>query len=50
MTFLCDVEYPECTDQEFECNSGQCISAVKRCDGINDCFDGFDEAEELCGK
>ena len=36
----------KCQDDEFRCNSGQCISSSWRCDGTKDCSDGEDET---CG-
>lgn len=32
-----------CTDEEFECDSGNCISKAAYCDGYVDCLDGTDE-------
>ena len=46
----CIADYVKCTVKQFECNSGQCIPAQKRCDGESDCIDAFDERIELCGK
>ena len=37
------VDYTRCGD-----GSGQCIKVVSKCDGIQDCVNGWDEAEELC--
>ena len=36
-------DYTRCGD-----GSGQCIKVVSRCDGIQDCVNGWDEEEELC--
>ena len=34
-----------CSDDEFTCNDGSCVSMQLRCDGRMDCEDGTDEAE-----
>ena len=34
-----------CTDNQFRCTNGQCISACKRCDGRTDCADSSDESD-----
>lgn len=36
-----------CSDEEFLCTSGECISAALRCDFKKDCENGSDE--EFCG-
>lgn len=33
-----------CTDEEFRCRSGQCVSLAFVCDSDSDCEDGSDEA------
>ena len=33
----------QCLDDEFGCRNGTCISLSKRCDGVPDCQDEFDE-------
>ena len=40
---------PSCDVTEFQCKSGSCLNATWVCDGEPDCFDGSDEAAELCG-
>lgn len=37
----------DCTEMEFRCSDGSCISLTWRCDFEQDCSDGSDEAE--CG-
>ncbi|XP_072172586.1 uncharacterized protein [Diadema setosum] len=39
-------ENEECTEDEFQCLSGQCINKDQACDGNNDCLDFSDE--DLC--
>lgn len=34
----------------FTCLNGQCISERWKCDNDNDCGDGSDELESVCGK
>jgi len=34
---------------EWQCNNGQCISSSWICDGEDDCNNGEDEAESICG-
>ena len=34
-----------CNETEFSCNGGDCVSMVKRCDGISNCRDGSDEVD-----
>ena len=36
-----------CTEDEFQCNNGNCVLSKWRCDGDDDCRDGSDEH---CGK
>lgn len=32
-----------CEPNEFQCPGGKCVMKIWRCDGENDCDDGFDE-------
>ncbi len=34
-----------CDEDEFNCDSGQCVDMEKRCDGVIDCHDSSDETE-----
>ncbi|XP_064642804.1 basement membrane-specific heparan sulfate proteoglycan core protein-like isoform X7 [Lineus longissimus] len=43
------VDYEDgCQDSEFECRSGECIEAGKKCDRRTDCRDGSDEDNCPC--
>ncbi|XP_076078504.1 uncharacterized protein LOC143048607 isoform X2 [Mytilus galloprovincialis] len=46
----CETDIPPkvCTKTEYQCHSGQCINNHRKCDMIQDCFHGDDEAKELC--
>ena len=33
----------QCSNSEFRCNNGQCISGRWQCDGVGDCQDDSDE-------
>ncbi|EGI60781.1 Low-density lipoprotein receptor-related protein 1B, partial [Acromyrmex echinatior] len=32
-----------CSNDKFQCNNGNCISLLLKCNGIDDCLDGSDE-------
>ena len=36
-------KFSECTEDQFVCNNGECISKDFKCDGDTDCDDGSDE-------
>ena len=40
--------YPECDEDQWSCDNGQCIPLDKRCDVIPDCVDDSDELDEYC--
>ena len=37
------LKFSECTEDQFVCNNGECISKDFKCDGDTDCDDGSDE-------
>lgn len=38
-----------CQPGQFTCMNGRCINAQWKCDNDNDCGDGSDELERVCG-
>lgn len=38
-----------CQEGQFTCMNGRCIRAQWKCDNDNDCVDGSDELERVCG-
>ncbi len=39
-----------CLWNQFACSKNKCIAKQWLCDGEDDCGDGLDESEEICGK
>lgn len=39
-----------CLWNQFACSKNKCIAKQWVCDGEDDCGDGLDESEEVCGK
>lgn len=39
-----------CQPAQFTCMNGRCIRATWKCDNDDDCGDGSDELERVCGK
>ena len=39
-----------CTDGQFICRNGRCVSMMAKCDSDNDCKDGSDEDPRLCAE
>lgn len=48
VTFLAVLE--ECGTRHFKCENGECIDKENKCDFRDDCVDGSDEFDEVCGK
>ena len=44
-SYLTPLLMTSCSDSEFTCNSGTCVTMAMRCDGRRDCQDGADEAD-----
>lgn len=38
-------QLPECRNDQWQCDDGDCISDIQRCDGDGDCLDGSDEMD-----
>lgn len=38
-------EYPECTDEQFQCGNKKCIPLAWQCNGEINCEDGSDEKQ-----
>ena len=43
----CNIE-KKCSDEQWKCDNGQCITKKWLCDLENDCMDGSDEAPDKC--
>ena len=39
-----------CYKGQWKCSNGRCITKDLLCDGEDDCDDGSDETEDVCGK
>ena len=39
------LHFSECNHDEFNCDDGQCVEQIERCDGNNDCKDTSDELQ-----
>lgn len=39
-----------CSWNQFACSANKCISKQWTCDGEDDCGDGLDESDAICGK
>ena len=45
-----DNEVDTCEKNKVRCkNTNECIHQGWQCDGDNDCSDGYDESEQVCG-
>ncbi|KAK4290198.1 hypothetical protein Pmani_036888 [Petrolisthes manimaculis] len=44
----CKAERNNCTEEQFECESGECIHEAYLCNGIRDCSEGEDEMPHRC--
>ena len=42
------IPHPTCEPEHWQCNDGDCIRALWKCDGTNDCADESDE--KGCGE
>ena len=47
---ICRSKQEACTEEEWKCKSGECISLDFLCDTSSDCSDGSDESDEYCKK
>lgn len=48
MLFLISISVLKNRENEFKCNSGECISTINLCDGNINCKDKSDEGELMC--
>ena len=44
-SYKAQFSFSYCTENEFSCNNGICVSMDQRCDGRSDCDDSSDEEE-----
>lgn len=42
-TYALQYKGAACSEDEYTCENGECISSGKQCDGTSDCFNGDDE-------
>ena len=42
---MCNFSHPECSQDQFTCNNGECTFKSFKCDGDADCDDGSDELD-----
>jgi hypothetical protein len=47
--FVCFID-SSCSWNQFACSSQKCISKHWICDGEDDCGDGLDESDSICGE
>ena len=47
---VCKVKDETCSEEEWKCQSGECINLEFLCDTTSDCSDGSDELAEYCQK
>ena len=50
ITQLFSILGASCTDDEFTCRNGNCVTTGVVCDNIDNCGDGTDESSDTCGE